>query len=102
MDYDAVIIGAGLGGLAAGATLAGAGKKVLILEKTGVVGGKCCTSMKNGFKMDHASHLLMRSAFGPFTDALKRVNKDKEVEFYHIDDVRFKIHNETFDVHIST
>lgn len=102
MDYDAVIVGAGLGGLAAGAALAGEGKKVLVLEKTGVVGGKCCTSMKDGFKMDHASHLLMRSAFGPFTEALKRVNKDKDVEFYHLDDIMFKIHNERFKVHVST
>ncbi|MBN1289696.1 MAG: NAD(P)/FAD-dependent oxidoreductase [Actinobacteria bacterium] len=102
MDYDAVIIGAGLGGLAAGAALSGAGKKVLVLEKTGVVGGKCCTSMKNGFKMDHASHLLMRSAFGPFTDALKRVNKENDVKFYHLDDVMFKIRDQRFNFRVST
>jgi len=33
MQYDVIIIGAGLGGLAAGAKLAKEGKKVLILEQ---------------------------------------------------------------------
>ena len=33
MGYDAIIIGAGLGGCAAGAELAGGGMKVIILEK---------------------------------------------------------------------
>lgn len=37
--YDAVIIGAGLGGLAAGAILARAGRKVLLVERGNSVGG---------------------------------------------------------------
>ncbi len=37
--YDAVIIGAGLGGLTAGAILARAGQKVLVLERSNSVGG---------------------------------------------------------------
>ncbi len=41
MRYDAVIIGAGLGGLSAGAFLSAAGKRVLVLEKTGSLGGRC-------------------------------------------------------------
>lgn len=32
-DYDAVIIGSGLGGLTAGALLAHAGRRVLVLER---------------------------------------------------------------------
>lgn len=40
MRYDTVIIGAGLGGLSAGAFLASAGKRVLLLEKTGSLGGR--------------------------------------------------------------
>jgi phytoene dehydrogenase-like protein len=38
-DYDAIIIGAGHNGLAAGTTLAKAGLRVLIVERTGCVGG---------------------------------------------------------------
>lgn len=37
--YDAVIIGAGLGGLTAGAILARAGRKVLVVERSNSVGG---------------------------------------------------------------
>ena len=37
--YDAVIIGAGLGGLTSGAILARAGRKVLVIERSNSVGG---------------------------------------------------------------
>ncbi len=37
--YDAVIVGAGLGGLTAGAILARAGRQVLVIEKSNSVGG---------------------------------------------------------------
>lgn len=52
MKYDAVIIGAGLGGLSAGAFLAKAGKKVLVLEKTSAVGGRCRTVELMGHRFD--------------------------------------------------
>jgi len=39
MNYDIVIIGAGLGGLTSGALLARAGRKVLVIEKSNSVGG---------------------------------------------------------------
>ncbi len=38
-NYDAVVIGAGNGGLTAAATLAKAGKKVLVLEQHNTPGG---------------------------------------------------------------
>ena len=37
--YDVVVIGAGLGGLTAGAILARAGRKVLVIERGNSVGG---------------------------------------------------------------
>ncbi len=45
IKYDAIIIGAGIGGLTTGATLAKAGKKVLVLEQHNIVGG-CATVYK--------------------------------------------------------
>jgi len=45
MKYDAVIIGAGLGGLVAGAKLAKSGKKVLLVEQHSIPGG-CATTFK--------------------------------------------------------
>jgi phytoene dehydrogenase-like protein len=46
-DYDVVVIGAGLGGLTAGAILARAGRKVLIIERGNSVGG-AASSYKSG------------------------------------------------------
>jgi phytoene dehydrogenase-like protein len=45
MKYDAIIIGAGLGGLTAGAKLAKEGKKVLLIEQHTIPGG-CATTFK--------------------------------------------------------
>ena len=45
--YDVVVIGAGLGGLTAGAILARAGRKVLIIERNNSVGG-AASSYKSG------------------------------------------------------
>ncbi len=45
--YDVVIVGAGLGGLTAGAILARAGRKVLVIERSNSVGG-AASSYKSG------------------------------------------------------
>ena len=45
--YDVVVIGAGLGGLTAGAILAREGRKVLIIERSNSVGG-AASSYKSG------------------------------------------------------
>jgi len=47
MDYDVIIIGAGLGGLVCGALLARKGLRVAVFEKKARVGG-CCTSFAQG------------------------------------------------------
>ncbi len=47
MKYDTIIIGGGLAGLIAGATLAKSGKKVLLLERHYKPGG-CATTFKRG------------------------------------------------------
>ncbi|MBN1289026.1 MAG: NAD(P)/FAD-dependent oxidoreductase [Actinobacteria bacterium] len=84
MDYDAIIIGSGCGGSAAGAALAGSGFKVLVLERMERVGGRCTTMEKEGFKVDIGSHIVMRSEYGPFEEALKRVDMGGKVKFHHI------------------
>lgn len=57
-DYDAIIIGAGIGGLVCGCYLAKAGMKVLIVEKNANPGGYC-TSFNNGkYRFDACVHFL--------------------------------------------
>lgn len=52
MDYDVIVIGAGVGGLSAGASLAAEGFNTLVLEQSDAVGG-CASSFKNrGYHFD--------------------------------------------------
>jgi len=52
MDYDAVVIGAGMGGLSAAAVLAKNGLKTLVCENTGQVGGCCSSYDHEGYRFD--------------------------------------------------
>jgi phytoene dehydrogenase-like protein len=54
--YDAIIIGAGIGGLVCGCYLAKAGMKVLIAEQHFKPGGYCTSFTRKGFTFDAAAH----------------------------------------------
>lgn len=56
MTYDIIIIGAGLGGLTAGAKLAKEGKKVLLLEQHDRPGGCATTFKRRDFTMEVGLH----------------------------------------------
>ena len=49
--YDVVVVGSGLGGLLAGASLAHSGYKTLVVETLSRIGGKCSTEEYEGFKL---------------------------------------------------
>ena len=54
-----VVLGAGVGGLAAGYFLARTGKyHVTVLEKETVIGGLCASFERNGFVLDYGAHKL--------------------------------------------
>ena len=55
---SALVIGAGIGGLAIACRLAHAGIKVTVLEKNATVGGKCNQYEDNGFRFDTGPSLL--------------------------------------------
>jgi phytoene dehydrogenase-like protein len=54
--YDAVIIGAGVGGLLCANLLARSGLQVLLVEQHYMVGGYCSSFRRKGFTFDAATH----------------------------------------------
>jgi len=75
--YDAVIIGAGIGGMCTAALLAHNGYKVLVVEKLPQPGGRCSTIEVRGFKIPHAcqEHPL----YGPAAEVFREVGADFDV-----------------------
>lgn len=63
LRYDAIVIGAGHNGLVTAAYLAKAGKKVLVLERRGIVGGIAVSEeVFPGFKFSPCAHLASNFA----------------------------------------
>lgn len=85
-DYDAIVIGAGIGGLVCGCYLAKAGIKTLIVEKNAEPGGYCASFTRNGFKFDACAHSLgsLRKD-GIIANVLKELNIDKRISFIRYD-----------------
>lgn len=69
---DAVVVGAGLGGLAAAATLAGAGKKTVVLEQHSLPGGYASAFQRGQYRFDTALHELSGMAPGGGVDTIYR------------------------------
>lgn len=70
----AVIIGAGLGGLLAGAKLAGAGYSVEIFERLPFTGGRFTNLPYKGFKLSTgALHMIPHGSRGPLAQMLRGV-----------------------------
>lgn len=69
---DAVVIGAGLGGLAAAVVLAGAGREVVVLEQGSSPGGYARGFQRGPYRFDVSLHALNRLAPGGGADTLYR------------------------------
>jgi prolycopene isomerase len=96
--YDAIVIGAGMGGLTAAALLAKKGLKTLLLEKEDQVGGYVVSFKRHGFTFD-ATGAFVGGCHegGEFYQILNEIGAQEEIEFIPIDHVRniypgFEIH----------
>lgn len=63
--YDVAVIGAGVSGLLSALALGKEGKKVLVIEKEGFIGGTCRTYEHQGYKVDTGPHIITRLDSGP-------------------------------------
>lgn len=87
-QYDAIVIGAGNGGLACAATLAEKGKKVILFEKHNIPGG-CGTSFRRGrFEFEVALHQLSSMGTpekpGPLRELFRRYGIEDKIEWIEI------------------
>jgi len=85
---DAVIIGSGPGGLGVGALLAKAGKRVVVLERQGYIGGRATSYTWNGYTFNTGPH-------GGFVDGeldrlLRKVGKEPPARGIFDDAVTYK------------
>src|SRR4051812_37037348 len=71
--YDAVVIGAGLGGLSAAAFLAKAGKRVLLAEAQEALGGYAHAFVRGGYTFDPAIHFTAQMGSGQLLDSLLQI-----------------------------
>ena len=90
-DFDAVVIGAGNGGLTAAATMAQKGLNVLLLERHNIPGGAATSFCRGRFEFEVALHQL--SGLGTTEKpGLLRLQLDKlgvmdDLEFVEISDL---------------
>jgi all-trans-retinol 13,14-reductase len=98
MKYEIIIIGAGLGGLTAGAKLAREGKKILLIEQHNQPGG-CATTFKRGdftlevglHEMDGPSPRDMKTRIFNDLDVFNNVQFVKVPEFYRFVNDRYSV-----------
>lgn len=90
-DYDAIVIGAGNGGLTAACSLAQKGVKTLLLERHNVPGG-CATSFRRGrFEFEVALHQLSglgtKDKPGPLYNVLDRLGVVDKLEWIEMENL---------------
>jgi phytoene dehydrogenase-like protein/ferredoxin-NADP reductase len=94
MKYNTVVVGGGLGGLMAGATLSKFGKKVLLLEQHYIPGG-CATTFK---RRDFVIEVGLHEMDGLFEHdgkvrMFKMLGVDKNVQFEQIPELHLVLSN---------
>ncbi len=95
-DFDAVVIGTGMGGAAAGALIAREGFRVLLLEKNPRVGGACSFYTREGAHVDTGAHMFSRGSRGPIGEVLSRLGAAGRVRFRRRDPM-MRIRGPAFD-----
>ena len=96
--YDAIVIGAGMGGLTAATLLAKQGMKVLLIEKEEQVGGYVVSFQRGGFTFDATGAFVGGcSEGGEFWQVLEEIGVHGDVDFIPVHHIRniypgFEVH----------
>lgn len=90
-DWDAIVVGSGLGGLSTAAYLAANGKNVLVLEQYDVIGGQTHVFRRVGkWEFDVGVHHVENAGpSGNMPKVLAGLGLDRRVEFLEIDPKQF-------------
>ncbi len=89
-ECDCAVIGAGIGGLNCAAMLALAGKKVIVFEKLGFIGGRCASYQKNGYTVDFGVHAFANGRNGSLQTPVIRA---KELGIFQEEILQWKVLN---------
>ncbi len=87
MEYDSIIIGAGVAGLAAAYKLSCEGRKVLLIERQPVAGGYATTFRRKGFMFESSVHCV--DALDGDEELMRLLHEyglDKKVDFVQLKD----------------
>jgi hypothetical protein len=98
MQFDCIVIGAGLSGLTAARDLQHQGKSVLVLEASERVGGRVKSDYRDGFIFDHGFQVI-----NPRYPEVVRSGVIKELDFKYISgSIRISDLDKKFGYHLST
>lgn len=83
MDYDAIVVGAGISGLLSALALSKEGKKVLVFEKSSFIGGNARSYDVDGYTIDTGPHAITGVHDGPLGRLLKEYTGQIPDMVYH-------------------
>ncbi|MFB7877881.1 phytoene desaturase family protein [Nocardia sp. NPDC056064] len=92
-DWDAIVVGSGMGGMTAAAYLAAGGRRTLVLEQGDVLGGCTHVFRRKGYEFEVGVHYLgdCGRPEGNIPTILRGLGVDKHVEFAEIDPDGFDV-----------